>query len=103
MVEYDGDKIRRILGSVKRPGASQLAKILTKARKLQGLSLEETAALMAVRGKGQWAPIYKTAFFVKQRVYGRRIVLFAPLYLSNRCLNNCLYCPISSFSHVFCL
>lgn len=36
--------------------------------------------------------IYETAFAIKQRIYGNRIVLFAPLYIANLCVNNCRYC-----------
>jgi len=86
------DKINKVLKQTPKPTKSRLARILTKARKLQGLDMEEVAYLIKVCGRADLAQIYKTASFVKEKIYGRRIVLFAPLYLTNECVNNCLYC-----------
>lgn len=69
--------------------------ILDKALKLKGLTLEDVAVLIKV-GAYCNTPLRKatleTAGRVKEEVFGRRVVLFAPLYLSNECVNNCLYC-----------
>lgn len=63
--------------------------LLDKARSLAGLTLEEAAILLLSPDP---EPLFQAAREVKEMVYGKRLVLFAPLYLSNRCANNCLYC-----------
>lgn len=66
--------------------------ILDKAKKLGGLTLEETAALLHVSDEKTLSVIYSAANYIKEQIYGARIVLFAPLYISNLCKNECLYC-----------
>ncbi|MGA2957030.1 MAG: [FeFe] hydrogenase H-cluster radical SAM maturase HydG [Thermodesulfobacteriota bacterium] len=66
--------------------------ILTKAKKAKGLEPEEAAALLQVEDLDLLREIFQAAQEVKLRIYGKRLVLFAPLYLSNYCVNNCLYC-----------
>ncbi|MDR1239323.1 MAG: [FeFe] hydrogenase H-cluster radical SAM maturase HydG [Treponema sp.] len=67
--------------------------ILAKAREMKGLSHREASVLLACDDAGTIKKIYDLAFDIKQQFYGNRIVLFAPLYLSNYCVNGCLYCP----------
>jgi 2-iminoacetate synthase len=67
--------------------------ILAKARETKGLSHREASVLLACDNKETVNEIYNLAFDIKQQFYGNRIVLFAPLYLSNYCVNGCLYCP----------
>ena len=66
--------------------------VLDKARSLSGLSLEDVAGLMAVHSQDLLDELFRTAKSVKEEIYGNRIVLFAPLYISNLCSNECLYC-----------
>ena len=66
--------------------------VLVKARSLSGLSLEDVAGLMAVHSQDLLDELFHTAKSVKEELYGNRIVLFAPLYISNLCSNECLYC-----------
>lgn len=66
--------------------------ILDKARSLSRLSLEDVAGLMAVHSQDLLDELFHTAKSVKEEIYGNRIVLFAPLYISNLCSNECLYC-----------
>lgn len=66
--------------------------VLDKARSLSGLSLEDVAVLMAVHSQDLLDELFHTAKSVKEEIYGNRIVLFAPLYISNLCSNECLYC-----------
>ena len=73
-----------------RPGAA--ANILEKARLCRGLSHREAAVLLHVVDEGIRAEIHALARHIKERIYGRRIVMFAPLYLSDYCVNNCRYC-----------
>ncbi len=66
--------------------------ILAKARKLKGLSLDDVSTLLNAQNPADLQKIYQTAKFVKSEIYGDRLVLFAPLYISNICFNECLYC-----------
>ncbi|MCL2348746.1 MAG: radical SAM protein, partial [Planctomycetaceae bacterium] len=65
---------------------------LAKARNKEPLSLDETATLIAADAPDQVEAIFDTARQLKKDVYGNRIVLFAPLYIGNYCMNNCSYC-----------
>ncbi len=67
--------------------------ILEKARLRKGLSHKEASVLLACEDKNKINEIYDLAEQIKKDFYGNRIVLFAPLYLSNYCVNGCLYCP----------
>lgn len=66
--------------------------ILEKARCCKGLTHREAAVLLEVTDKEILAEIYSSARVIKEKIYGNRIVLFAPLYISNYCVNNCEYC-----------
>ncbi len=66
--------------------------ILAKALSLEVLDLKEVSCLISLDDKGAWEEVFEASSKVKEKVYGKRIVLFAPLYLSNECINNCLYC-----------
>ena len=68
-------------------------KILAKARLKKGLTHREAAVLLDCEVNEKNAEIYKLARQIKNDYYGNRVVLFAPLYLSNYCVNGCLYCP----------
>lgn len=61
---------------------------------MQGLTYEECATLLNVDSNNTnvMSEIFETSFAIKERIYGNRIVLFAPLYLANHCVNNCRYC-----------
>lgn len=67
--------------------------LIKKAAKKQGLTHREASVLLACQDKEKNAEIFKLANEIKQSLYGNRIVLFAPLYLSNYCVNGCTYCP----------
>jgi len=90
------EKIFDLLEGAKKAESSQIEVILNKARSLKRLTLDETAALLAVKDKTLLNKIFETATYVKNEIYGRRIVLFAPLYISNICANACLYCAFKS-------
>ena len=70
----------------------RIRECLARARSLAGLTLEETAALASVEDPELVQEIHDAAKYVKHEIYGKRLVLFAPLYYSNYCSNNCLYC-----------
>ena len=67
--------------------------ILDKANEMKGLSHREALVLLACDIDEKNEEIYKLANDIKQKYYGNRIVTFAPLYLSNYCVNGCVYCP----------
>ena len=72
---------------------ARVSEILEKAARLKGISHREAAILMECSDPSVEEKIYALAADIKQRFYGNRIVLFAPLYLSNYCINGCVYCP----------
>ena len=67
--------------------------ILHKARERKGLSHREASVLLACEIPEKIQELYALAEQIKKDFYGNRIVIFAPLYLSNYCVNGCLYCP----------
>ena len=67
--------------------------ILRKAAEGKGITHREAAVLIEVEDKDIEERIYHIARQIKERIYGNRIVMFAPLYLSNHCVNGCVYCP----------
>lgn len=67
--------------------------ILKKAEDMQGISHREAAVLLECELPDVTEHIYALAKRIKDRFYGNRIVMFAPLYLSNYCVNGCVYCP----------
>ena len=71
----------------------RVSEILEKAALCKGLSHREAAILLDCDDPALEARLYALAGEIKQRFYGNRIVLFAPLYLSNYCINGCVYCP----------
>lgn len=67
--------------------------ILNKAQLGKGLTHREASVLLACEDSDKNEQIFKLAEKIKKDYYGNRIVLFAPLYLSNYCINGCVYCP----------
>ena len=67
--------------------------IIDKAKQEKGLTHREASVLLACDNKEIEAEIFALAEQIKNNYYGNRIVLFAPLYLSNYCVNSCVYCP----------
>ncbi len=75
-----------------KPSHAQVEEILNKALKLQGLDLKDSAMLLNIEDDNLLDKVFAAAKELKEKIYGKRIVLFAPLYLNNYCVNNCLYC-----------
>ena len=67
--------------------------LIEKAKKRKGLSHREASVLLACSDEEKNQEIFKLAEQIKKDFYGNRIVMFAPLYLSNYCINGCTYCP----------
>lgn len=90
------EKINNLLADTAKLDSGQLDIILDKAKSLKRLTLKESAALLSVEDPEDIQKIFSAASFVKDAIYGRRVVLFAPLYISNLCANSCLYCAFKS-------
>lgn len=76
-----------------KSNAKVIDEILEKARERKGLSHRDASVLLACDIPEKNEEIYRLAEQIKKDFYGNRIVLFAPLYLSNYCVNGCIYCP----------
>lgn len=85
-------KICSILEKTNNCDESHVNSILEKALELNGLSIEDVATLSKVESKELLQKIFSTAKTVKETIYGKRLVIFAPLYVSNYCSNGCTYC-----------
>ena len=70
-----------------------IREILDKAKLMKGLTHREASVLLACEDPEVIEEIYALAAEIKKKFYGNRIVMFAPLYLSNYCVNGCVYCP----------
>lgn len=88
----DPQQISQDLKEAQKASLHQVRKIITKARLAKGLTPQEAAILLEVNDPLLKEEIFQTAREIKEKIYGKRIVLFAPLYLSNFCVNNCTYC-----------
>jgi len=71
---------------------SRQLEAINKAKEAKGLSLKECAALLSIQNPELLSLLFLTAKKIKEKIYGNRLVLFAPLYITNVCVNNCLYC-----------
>ena len=91
---HDGE-IRSTLeyARANRANRALIEEILTKAEEGKGINHREAAVLIEVEDKEIEERIFAIARRLKQQIYGNRIVMFAPLYLSNHCVNGCVYCP----------
>ena len=93
--DYVNDaEIVRLLAAAGEPEAAQVRAIVAKAMAVQTLSQEELSVLMRVKDPELWEEMREAAGAVKRKVYDNRIVTFAPLYLSSKCVNNCVYCGL---------
>ncbi|MBX4269811.1 [FeFe] hydrogenase H-cluster radical SAM maturase HydG [Clostridium estertheticum] len=70
--------------------------LIKRASEGKGLTHREAAVLLECDLKDEEEKMFKLAKELKQKLYGNRIVIFAPLYLSNHCINGCVYCPYHS-------
>ena len=86
------EEIIGFLGGQKNPETVQVRDIIQKSLAVETLSPVETAALLNVQSEGLWEEIFQAAKTIKKKVYDNRVVVFAPLYCSSLCVNNCAYC-----------
>ena len=88
----DEDEIWQLLHANEDPTIERVREVIAKALNKERLSLEETAVLINANDPALIEEIKAAAKELKERVYGKRIVLFAPLYIGNLCINDCTYC-----------
>jgi len=85
-----------VLERNRHPDPSRVRDIMEKSKQCDALSLDDTATLLNVEDPGLREEMAQAAAAIKRRVYNNRIVTFAPLYLSNLCVNDCQYCGFRS-------
>ncbi|MCC5912386.1 MAG: [FeFe] hydrogenase H-cluster radical SAM maturase HydG, partial [Clostridiaceae bacterium] len=85
-------QIKQLLKDGKTVSRKEILQIIEKARDCHGLTLEEAATLLQIEDNDLMEALFDAARFIKDKIYGKRIVIFTPLYTSNECTNNCLYC-----------
>ena len=88
----DADIERRLAQA--KPDPVRGREIIAKSKSIVTLAPDETATLLSVTDPELWAEMRAAALEIKRAVYDNRIVTFAPLYLSNHCVNSCLYCGL---------
>jgi len=88
----DPEEIWGYIESTKNPSVEEVNQIIDKSLNKQRLNLREVAVLINADSPDLVERIKNGARELKEKVYGNRIVLFAPLYIGNKCMNNCLYC-----------
>jgi 2-iminoacetate synthase len=88
----DESEINRTLENVGLPDTARVREVLAKSREMRGLSGDEVAVLMNVESPDLLEEMFAAARYIKDEIYGNRLVLFAPLYISNLCKNECTYC-----------
>ncbi|GEA16157.1 MAG: 2-iminoacetate synthase [Moorella sp. (in: firmicutes)] len=86
------EEIEGYLEEAKRATRDEAARIVAKAREAKGLEPYEVAVLLQNDDTGVRRQMFAAAREIKEKIYGRRMVLFAPLYFSDYCVNNCRYC-----------
>ena len=91
-VSIDRDYILSLIDGAKNTTRQDIDRILEKATHKKGLDHAEIAALLEIKDPDQVQKLYEVSGRIKRDVYGNRIVLFAPLYISDYCVNNCVYC-----------
>ena len=92
-VEFIKDQeIEALLVKSREATMEDVAQILAKAETACGLTPDEAAVLLQLEDETALSRLYAAAGRVKDRIYGKRVVLFAPLYISDHCINSCTYC-----------
>lgn len=86
------DYIENLLKETKDTTKEDIQAILNKAASKKGLSHKEIACLLQTEDPSQLTELFRIAGQIKQDIYGNRVVVFAPLYISDYCVNNCTYC-----------
>lgn len=88
----DQEYIENLLKNSKNTSYEEIERVLNKAKNKEGLTHKEVASLLEIKDEKQKRKLYEIAGELKKSIYGNRIVVFAPLYVSDYCVNNCTYC-----------
>lgn len=91
----DEKLIEALLEQTKNTPTAELMQIIDKAERAEGLSPEEVAKLLNSEEPEVLRRMFEAAHKIKEKIYGKRVVIFAPLYISNYCVNTCKYCGYS--------
>jgi 2-iminoacetate synthase len=91
-MKINAAQVEKILADSKGTGAAELDAILDRAEGLRGLSPEDVAALLTTDSREHISRMFRIAGKIKEEIYGERVVMFAPLYISDYCVNKCKYC-----------
>lgn len=91
-MSIDDKYICSLLDNLKYVTDEQIDATLAKAESFTGLNHEEVAALLTIKKPEHLLKLYEVASKIKEEIYGNRIVMFAPLYISDYCVNKCSYC-----------
>ncbi|MCL2762300.1 MAG: [FeFe] hydrogenase H-cluster radical SAM maturase HydG [Treponema sp.] len=94
-MQINREYIENLLDEAKTAGDAFISRTLDKAEKSEPLSHREIAALLVTGNPEHLKQIFAIAGAIKRRIYGSRIVMFAPLYVSNYCVNRCAYCSFN--------
>ena len=84
--------IYKIIEETKNPSNEQIKEVLNRAKNREGLDYKDIAILLQAEDEKDLKEIYSLAGEIKKDIYGKRVVVFAPLYVSDYCVNNCVYC-----------
>ena len=84
--------IYKVLEETKNPSNKQIREVLDRAKNREGLDYKDIAILLQAEDENDLKEIYSLAGEIKKDIYGKRVVVFAPLYVSDYCVNNCIYC-----------
>ncbi|MGI6492224.1 MAG: [FeFe] hydrogenase H-cluster radical SAM maturase HydG [Pelotomaculum sp.] len=95
----DETLINQLLAETAASPRNEIEEIIEKARAARGLSPREVAALIQLEDEELLQKMFAAALEIKEKIYGKRIVMFAPLYLSSYCINGCVYCGFHSTSN----
>ncbi len=93
------DKIQELM--ISQTSHSEVREILQKGEEMKGLALDDCAKLLSIQNTELLEMLFASAKKVKMAIYGPRLVLFAPLYCSNFCVNDCEYCAFHTRNPVF--
>jgi len=88
----DEARILKVLEKTKEPDSAAAEKVINKAKERKGLNLEEVGVLINLTDPRLLKEMFDTAAKIKEEIYGERLVFFAPLYVSDYCVNDCAYC-----------
>ncbi|MDR0563913.1 MAG: [FeFe] hydrogenase H-cluster radical SAM maturase HydG [Azoarcus sp.] len=94
--DIDEAPIHAALSSAASVDPARVRDILAKARMLKGLNADDIVPLMGIESPDLLEELFDAARYAKDTIYGRRLVLFAPLYISSKCSNDCAYCAFRS-------